>query len=80
MNGDGSIYGGWNLYHARMFCIPRGMCELEKRRDGKNDNNKSEARNNNRESAPGTRPKGKNVRPSVGGEIVFLASGCCCAS
>lgn len=33
--------------------------------DGKNDNNKSarEAENNNRESAAGTRPKGKNVRP-----------------
>jgi len=55
------------LYHV--------VCELEKRGDGKNDNNKSvrEAGNNNRESAPGTRPKGKNVRPSFGEEIVFFS-------
>lgn len=39
----------------------------------RNDNNKSarEAGNNNRESASGTRPKGKNVRPFASEEIVF---------
>lgn len=46
------------------------------RGDGKNDNNKSvrEAGNNNRESAPGTRPKGKNVRPFVREKMFFFLS------
>lgn len=70
MNGGGSV-GGWNFRRAR-------SCHVAKRAEGvrsdsKNDNNKSvrEAGNNNRESASGTRPKGKNVRPFASEEIVF---------
>lgn len=79
----------WGWFYARVefpprTVLPRGVLgwRNKERSDGKNDNNKlaREAGNNNRESASGTRPKGKNVRPFASEEIVFLASGRCCAS